>query len=84
MKSLRIFSLLFILLVVNQCANNRSHTGAVLGATTTVGACLQFTDNPVVAAACAVTGAFVGADLMYNSDYDVHNAVFVDLSLIHI
>jgi len=78
MRNLRIFSLLFLLLVVNQCANNRSHTGAFLGATTTTGACLQFTDNPVIVAACAVTGAFVGADLMYNSDYDVHNAVFVD------
>lgn len=78
MKSLRIFSLLSILLLVNQCANNRSHTGAVLGATTTTAACLQFTDNPVIAAACAVGGAFVGADIMYGSDYDVHNAVFVD------
>ena len=64
--------------VVNQCANNRSHTGAFLGATTTTAACLQFSDNPIVAATCAVGGAFVGADLMYNSDYDVHNAVFVD------
>lgn len=78
MKSLRIFSLLSILLLVNQCANNRSHTGAVLGATTTTAACLQFTDSPVIAAACAVSGAFVGADIMYGSDYDVHNAVFVD------
>jgi surface antigen len=77
-KSLRIFSLLLLLLVVNQCANNRSHTGAFLGATTSTVTCLQFTDNPVIAAACAVTGAFVGAELMYDSDYDVHNAVFVD------
>ena len=78
MRNLRISSLLFLLLVVNQCANNSSHTGAFLGATTTTATCLQFTDSPVVAAACAVTGAFVGAELMYNSDYDVHNAVFVD------
>ena len=26
---------------------------------------------------CAVT-AFAGAEIMYKSDYDVHNAVFVD------
>jgi surface antigen len=70
--------LLSILLLVNQCANNRSHTGALLGATTTTAACLQYSDNPIVAATCAVAGAFVGADLMYDSDYDVHNAVFVD------
>jgi surface antigen len=35
-------------------------------------------DNPYSIAACALTGAFVGADIMYKSDYDVHNAVFVD------
>ena len=28
--------------------------------------------------ACAVVGAFAGAELLYNSDKDVHNAVFVD------
>ena len=35
-------------------------------------------DNPYAVAACAVTGAFTGAEIMYNSDYDVHNATFVD------
>lgn len=65
-------------MVVNQCANNRSYTGATFGAVTTTAACLQFTDNPVVAATCAVGGALVGADIMYSSDHDVHNAVFVD------
>lgn len=78
MKNLRIFSLLLVLLFVNQCANNRSYTGATLGAVTTTAACLQFTDNPIIAATCAVTGALVGADVMYKSDYDVHTAVFVD------
>ena len=63
---------------VNQCANNRSYTGATLGAVTTTAACLQFTDNPIVTATCAVGGALIGADVMYRSDYDVHNAVFVD------
>ena len=78
MKNLRIFSLLLLLVVTNQCVNNRSHVGAVAGATTTTAACLQYTDTPAIAAICAVTGAFVGANLMYDSDYDVHNAVFVD------
>jgi surface antigen len=35
-------------------------------------------DNPYAIATCALTGAFVGAEIMYKSDYDVHNAVFVD------
>ena len=78
MKNWRIYSLLLLLVATTQCVNNRSHIGAVAGATTTTMACLQYSDNPVLAAACAVTGAFVGAELMYDSDYDVHNAVFVD------
>jgi len=51
----------------------------VLGATTTTGTCVSMgVDNPYTIAACAMTGAFAGAEIMYNSDYDVHNAVFVD------
>ena len=34
-------------------------------------------ENPY-AIAGAVIGAFKGAEIMYKSDYDVHNAVFVD------
>ena len=34
--------------------------------------------DPYLIAGCAVTGAFAGAEIMYKSDYDVHNAVFVD------
>jgi surface antigen len=78
MKILRVYSLLLLLVVTSQCVNNRSHVGAVAGATTTTAACLQYTDNPAIAAVCAVSGAFVGAELMYGSDYDVHNATFVD------
>ena len=78
MKNWRIYSLLLLLVTTTQCVNNRSHVGAVGGAITTTAACLQYLDNPVLTAACAVTGAFVGAELMYDSDYDVHNAVFVD------
>ena len=73
--------LIFILgsLVVTYCTATRSQTGAVLGSTTTTGACVSMgIDNPYVIATCAVSGAFAGANIMYNSDYDVHNAVFVD------
>jgi len=78
MKNLRIFSLILLLLCTTQCVKQRSHIGAIAGATTTTAACLQHTENPVVSAVCAVTGAFIGAEIMYDSDYDVHNATFVD------
>ena len=72
------FLLLFSLLLTN-CASNRSQVGAVLGATTTTATCVELgASSPAVIATCAVTGAFAGAEIMYNSDYDVHQAVFVD------
>src|SRR6056300_1832421 len=72
-------SLIALLLLTNCAASNRSHVGATLGATTTTGSCVAMgVENPYAIAACAVTGAFVGADVMYKSDADVHNAMFVD------
>jgi surface antigen len=58
---------------------NRSHLGAVVGGTTGAMTCVELlSQDPYVAAACAVVGAFAGAELLYASDYDLHNAVFVD------
>ena len=66
-------------ILLTNCAANRSQVGAVLGSTTTTGACVEMgVNDPYAIAGCAVVGAFAGAEIMYNSDYDVHNAVFVD------
>ncbi len=71
--------LVLISILLTNCTANRSQVGATLGATTTTGACISMgIDNPYAIATCAVTGAFAGAEIMYNSDYDVHNATFVD------
>lgn len=76
---MRIILLILISLLVTNCAANRSQVGATLGATTTTGSCVAMgIDNPYAIAACAMTGALAGAEIMYKSDYDVHNAVFVD------
>ena len=65
--------------LTNCSSVNRSQVGAVLGSTTTTGSCVAMgVENPYAIASCAVFGAFAGAEIMYNSDYDVHNAVFVD------
>ena len=75
----RIILILIAGLLVTNCMATRSNVGATLGATTTTGACVSMgVDNPYAIATCAVVGAFAGAEVMYNSDYDVHNAVFVD------
>ena len=76
---MRVILLVLISILLSNCTATRSQTGAVLGSATTTGACVSLgVDNPYVIATCAVTGAFAGANIMYNSDYDVHNAVFVD------
>jgi surface antigen len=76
---MRTILLVLISLILTNCTANRSQVGATLGATTTTGACISMgIDNPYAIATCAVTGAFAGAEIMYNSDYDVHNATFVD------
>ena len=61
------------------CSANRSHFGATLSGVTTTSICAEAgVSNPYAIGTCAVVGAFAGAEAMYNSDYDVHNAVFVD------
>ena len=77
-KYAKLICLLAISLFLTNCAN-RSHTGAVLGATTGTTICLQYiSDNPYLIATCAVGAAFAGAEILYKGDQDVHNAVFVD------
>lgn len=66
-------------LLLTNCSTSRTQVGAVMGATTTTATCVELgANNPAIIATCAVAGAFAGAEIMYNSDYDVHNAVFVD------
>jgi surface antigen len=68
-----------ISLFLTNCTSSRTQVGAVLGGTTTTGSCVSLgIDNPYAIGACAIMGAFLGAEVMYNSDFDVHNAVFVD------
>ena len=76
---MRVIILILVSLIISNCAANRSQTGAVLGGTTTTASCVSMGANdPYIIAACAMGGAFLGAEIMYKSDYDVHNAVFVD------
>ena len=79
MRLEKIILVLLASLLLTNCAMNRSNVGATLGATTTTGTCVSMgVENPYAIAGCAVIGAFAGAEIMYKSDYDVHNAVFVD------
>ena len=80
MRLEKIIWILLVSLSLTNCANiNRSEVGAGLGTVTTTAARVQMgVSDPYLIAGCAVTGAFAGAEIMYKSDYDVHNATFVD------
>ena len=72
-------ALLGLSLLTNCSNTTRSHIGAGLGGATTTAVCVEHgITDPYAVAGCAVVGAFAGANAMYKSDYDVHNAVFVD------
>ena len=76
----KLLLILSCVLLANCSSVNRSHLGAGAGAVSTTAMCVEFgvISDPYSAAGCALVGAFAGAEIMYNSDYDVHNAVFVD------
>ena len=68
MRYARIIWILLVSILLTNCAN-RSHTGAVLGATTGTMMCLEYiSDNPYLIATCAVGTAFAGAEILYNGD----------------
>ena len=78
MKFVKIIWILLISGTLVNCAS-RSEMGAIVGGASATYTCVEFlSDNPFVAGACAIAGAFVGAEAMYNDDYDVHTAQFVD------
>ena len=80
-RKLTILFLAFLgLSLLTNCSSiNRSHIGAGLGGTTTTAVYVESgVSDPYLIAGCAVVGAFAGAEIMYKSDFDVHNAVFVD------
>ena len=71
---------LVILLFLTGCSNmNKSHLGTAVGATAGYSTCAQLLDAGIaLTSACTLVGGMWGANLFYNSDYDVHTAMFVD------
>ena len=75
-KSVRVVWILLISLSLGGCMVNRTHMGAIVGAGSMTNLC-SGADQYVIAG-CALVGAFAGAEIMYNSDRDLHNKIFVD------
>ena len=61
--------IIMVLTLTNCSTVNRTHVGAVsAGASTTAGCVALGVSDPYAVGACAVVGAFAGAELLYNSD----------------
>jgi len=68
-----------VLTLTNCSTVNRTHVGAISGGGSSTALCVAGgVTDPYAIGGCAIVGAFAGAELLYNSDKDVHNAVFVD------
>ena len=71
---------LIILLFLTGCSNmNKSHIGTGAGAIAGYQTCSQLLDAGIaLTSACTLVGGMWGSSLFYNSDYDIHTAMFVD------
>ena len=77
--------LLSLLTLLTNCANTHngsswivSTSGSSMGAVTAGGACAGVIDSPEAIAVCAATGAVIGADQIWNDDFNTHKHYFVD------
>ena len=78
--------LLSLLTLLTNCASNThngsswvvSTSGSSMGAVTAGGACAGVVDSPEAIAVCAATGAVIGADQIWNDDFNTHKHYFVD------
>jgi len=76
----KILTLLLLILLTNCSSRDYmvSTTGATAGAITSGGACAGVVSDPTTIAACASVGAIVGADQIWNDDFNTHKKYFVD------
>ena len=76
----KLSSILLLGLLLTSCANNLKdgNLGALVGSIHAGGTCLGVTESVEVVAACAVVGGVLGANAVWNDDFNVHKSYFVD------
>tara|TARA_B100001113_G_scaffold30085_1_gene21592 strand:- start:412 stop:891 length:480 start_codon:yes stop_codon:yes gene_type:complete len=77
----KIILLIILSISLTNCASRDymvSTTGATTGAITSGGVCAGVVSDPTTIAACASVGAIVGADQIWNDDFNTHKKYFVD------
>ena len=77
----KIILLIILSISLTNCASRDymvSTTGSTMGAITSGGVCAGVVNDPTTIAACASVGAIVGADQIWNDDFNTHKHYFVD------
>ena len=77
----KIILLIILSISLTNCASRDymvSTTGATTGAITSGGVCAGVVSDPTTIAACASVGAIIGADQIWNDDFNTHKKYFVD------
>ena len=77
----KIILLIILSISLTNCASRDymvSTTGSTMGAITSGGVCAGVVNDPTTIAACASVGAIVGADQIWNDDFNTHKKYFVD------
>ena len=77
----KIILLIILSISLTNCASRDymvSTTGTTMGAITSGGVCAGVVNDPTTIAACASVGAIVGADQIWNDDFNTHKHYFVD------
>ena len=77
----KIILLIILSISLTNCASRDymvSTTGSTMGAITSGGVCAGVVNDPTTIAACASVGAVVGADQIWNDDFNTHKHYFVD------
>ena len=72
---------LLLLILLTGCSQNqvKTHIGTTTGAVTGFATCRSLLNSGYeLTAACTVLGAWMGSQMWYKNDMNVHTAVFVD------
>ena len=70
--------LLISFLLLANCSGIKNNTPIFLGGTTAGMTCAEVVNDPAILAACAVVGGVLGANAVWNDDFNVHKSYFVD------
>ena len=80
-RKIKLLTFVIAIVFLTSCSQNqvKTHTGTTLGAVTGFTTCRGLLNSGMeLTAACSVIGAWMGSQMWYSNDMNIHTAVFVD------